>query len=178
MCTCMCSQTRMRAHMCDCICSKTHMSAVYVFVCANKLICTLIYALVCAPKIVWLIVCAPKFVCKKRKKRSTTPLYLTPWTPSSLTLVPQSMALNHNCRVSWPLAFSPLAITILSHHSFACRWRLWMPAAIESLLIKIHTLSLIVRPYADSFKFSYTTTIFYQSIKLLPKKLIFKNRST
>ena len=44
-------------------------------------------------------------------------------------------------------------------------------AAVNSKVILIETLALflIERPYADSFKFSYTTTLSYQSIKFMQK---------
>ena len=61
--------------------------------------------------------------------------YSTP--PSILnhvTWVSQSrLAFGHQRRVGWPQAFGPLPITILTHHSFACRWRLQLPAAIKNL---------------------------------------------
>ena len=40
----------------------------------------------------------------------------------------------------------------------------------ESFSIETYALSLIVRPYADNSEFSYTTTLYYQSIKLLQKE--------
>ena len=47
---------------------------------------------------------------------------------------------------------------ILTHQSFASRWRLRLPAAIKNLfLIETHPLSLIVRHYADSSEFSQAT---------------------
>ena len=84
-------------------------------VCAPKIVCALICLLVCAPKLVWALVSAPKLLCwkekKKKKKGSTTPLYPTPRTASSLTWVPQSrLAFSHHCRVSWPWAFGLVAI--------------------------------------------------------------------
>ena len=110
-----------------------------------KLVC----ALVCAPKLLWALVCP------------------TPRTPSSLTLVPQSrLAFGHQRRVSWPWAFCPSAIIILSHHI----------NNKESFLIETQALSLRVRPYANSSEFSYTTTLSYQSIELFIKK--YNNGST
>ena len=42
-------------------------------------------------------------------------------------------------------------------YSFACRWRLLLPAAKKSLFsIETYSLSLIVGPYADSSKLSYS----------------------
>ena len=92
-------------------------------------------------------------------------IYPTP--PSILPLVtwvPQSkLAFAHHCRVSWPWAFGPSPTTILTHHSLACRWRLQ-----ESFLIETHRLCLIVRPYADNYELSYTTTLSYITDTILP----------
>ena len=58
------------------------------------------------------------------------------------------------------LAAGPLT---LGHHnptvcSFACRWRLRLPLVNKSLFsIETHPLYLIVGPYTDSSKVSYTT---------------------
>ena len=156
----MCPQNHVCACMCACECYKTLM-------CAPKLACVFVCALLCASKLVFVLVCAPKliwalkFVCK-----IYIYIYLfltaTPQTPSSLTLAKPS---------SWPQAFGPLAITILSHHSFACRctggynclWQLWV------FFDWNQALSLIVRPYADSSK-SYATTPSNQFIKCLQQK--------
>ena len=43
------------------------------------------------------------------------------------------LAFGHHRRVGCPRAFGPLPITIPTHHIFACRWRLQLPAAIKSL---------------------------------------------
>ena len=49
-------------------------------------------------------------------------------------LLQSRLDFGHHCRVSWPRAFGPSPITILTHHSFACRWRLRLPTANKSLL--------------------------------------------
>ena len=109
----MCSLTHMCTRMCARLCSQTCM-------CAHMCAC------------IYLFVLPNVYV----KKGSTTPIYPTTRTLSSLTWVPQSrLAFDHHRRVSWPWAFGPSAITIQYKHRIACCWRLRLPAAIKSLFL-------------------------------------------
>ena len=57
------------------------------------------------------------------------PLSYTRW----LRNCREGLLFGHHRRVSWPRAFGSSPITILIHQRFACRWRLRLTVAIESL---------------------------------------------
>ena len=99
-------------------------------------------------------------------------IYTTPPSIQTLvTWVPQSkLAFGQTPNVGWPSGLCPSAKPNPTVSSLACRWQLRSAprADRESFLIETHPLCLIVRPYADNYELSYTTTLSYTTNTILP----------